>query len=202
MFTRTQEQILIFLLSKPEEQLTIRGIAKRLGKSYTLVYNNLAKLEKESIIRKQNVPPGQIITLNEFAPTEIFVDIELKRKKEFLKKYPWVQVMLKDILLSTKNLFFTLLVFGSYAKATQTKSSDFDLLIIVQNKKDIKDVEYAIDRAYTKVKKGLNFVDINDFKEMIKNTNELNIGNEAKKHHIVLYGVEAYYQLLKRIYRR
>ncbi len=116
MFTRTQEQILIFLLSKPEEQLTIRGIAKRLGKSYTLVYNNIAKLEKESIIRKQNVPPGQIITLNEFAPTEIFVDIELKRKKEFLKKYPWVQVMLKDILLSTKNLFFTLLVFGSYAK--------------------------------------------------------------------------------------
>ncbi len=202
MFTRTQEQILIFLLSKPEEQLTIRGIAKRLGKSYTLVYNNIAKLEKESIIRKQNVPPGQIITLNEFAPTEIFVDIELKRKKEFLKKYPWVQVMLKDILLSTKNLFFTLLVFGSYAKATQTKSSDFDLLIIVQNKKDIKDVEYAIDRAYTKVKKGLNFVDINDFKEMIKNTNELNIGNEAKKHHIILYGVEVYYQLLKRVYRR
>ncbi|MBA3064474.1 HTH domain-containing protein, partial [Candidatus Woesearchaeota archaeon] len=164
MFTRTQEQILIFLLSKPEEQLTIRGIAKRLGKSYTLVYNNIAKLEKESIIRKQNVPPGQIITLNEFAPTEIFVDIELKRKKEFLKKYPWVQVMLRDILLSTKNLFFTLLVFGSYAKATQTKSSDFDLLIIVQGKKDIKDVEYAIDRAYTKVKKGLNFVDINDFR--------------------------------------
>ncbi len=202
MFTRTQEQILIFLLSKPEEQLTIRGITKRLGKSYTLVYNNIAKLEKESIIRKQNVPPGQIIILNEFAPTEIFVDIELKRKKEFLKKYPWVQVMLNDILLSAKNLFFTLLVFGSYAKATQTKSSDLDLLIIVQDKKDIKDVEYAIDRAYTKVKKGLNFVDMNDFKEMIKNTNELNIGNEAKKHHIILYGVEAYYQLLRRIYKR
>jgi len=202
MFTRTQEQILIFLLSKPEEQLTIRGITKRLGKSYTLVYNNIAKLEKESIIRKQNVPPGQIIILNEFAPTEIFVDIELKRKKEFLKKYPWVQVMLNDILLSAKNLFFTLLVFGSYAKATQTKSSDLDLLIIVQDKKDIKNVEYAIDRAYTKVKKGLNFVDMNDFKEMIKNTNELNIGNEAKKHHIILYGVEAYYQLLRRIYKR
>ena len=202
MFTKTQEQILTFLLSNPEEQLTIRGIAKRLGKSYTLVYNNIAKLEKENIIRKRNVPPGQIITLNEFAPTEIFVDIELKRKKEFLKKYPWVQLMLKDILSSTKNPFFILLVFGSYAKSTQTKSSDFDLLIIVQDKKDIKGIEYAIDRAYTKVKKGLNFIDINDLKEMIKNTNELNIGNEAKKHHIILYGVEVYYQLLKRIHKR
>lgn len=202
MLTQTQEQILIFLLSNPEEQLTIRGIAKRLGKSYTLVYNNIADLEKKDLIRKQNVPPAQIINLNEFAPTEIFVDIELKRKKEFLRKYPWIEVMLEDILGSTKNLFFILLIFGSYAKGTQTTKSDIDLLIIVQDKKDIKEIENLIHKAYTKIKKGLNFIDINDFKEMIKNTNELNIGNEAKKHHVMLYGVEAYYQLLKRIYKK
>jgi len=202
MLTQTQEQILIFLLSNPEEQLTIRGIAKRLSKSYTLVYNNIADLEKKDIIRKQNVPPAQIINLNEFAPTEIFVDIELKRKKEFLRKYPWIEVMLEDILGSTKNLFFILLIFGSYAKGTQTTKSDIDLLAIVQNKKDIKEIENSIHKAYTKVKKALNFVDINDFNEMIKNTNELNIGNEVKKHHAILYGVEVYYQLLKRIYKK
>ncbi len=197
MLTQTQDQILAFLLGNPEENLTIRGIAKRLNKSYTLVYNNIADLEKRNIIIKQDVPPGQIITLNEYAPAELFVDIEFKRKKGFLKKHPGIKIMLDDILKHAKNPFFILLIFGSYAKEKQTKKSDLDLLIIVKEKKDIKETEASIRRAFTKVKKGLNFVDINDFKEMIKNTNELNIGNEAKKHHIILYGIEQYYQLKK-----
>ncbi len=202
MLTQTQEKILAFLLSNPCGKLTIRGISKRLNKSYTLVYNNIRGLEKDNVIVKESVPPAKVVKLNEFAPAEIFVEIELKRKKEFLKEYPWVSLMLKDILSSAKNLFFILLVFGSYARAMQTKKSDIDLLVIMQDKKDIKDVENAINKAYTKVKKGLNFVDVHDFKEMIKNTDELNIGNEAKKHHLILYGAEEYYQLLKRIYKR
>jgi len=202
MLTKTQEQILAFLLSNPEEQLAIRGIAKRLAKSYTLVYNNISDLEKKKIIIKQSVPPAQIIKLNEFAPLNVLIDVELKRKNEFLKEYPWIEIMLEDILASTKNLFFILLVFGSYAKGTQTTKSDIDLLIIARKKKNIKDIEDSMNIAYTKVKKGLNFVDINDFKEMVKNPNELNIGNEAKKRHIILYGVELYYQLIKRIYKK
>jgi len=193
--TKTQEQILAYLLSHPEEQNTIRGIAKKLKKSYTLVYNNLSELEKDNIIIKNDVPPAKIIKLNEYTNKEIFVDIELKRKNIFLKKHPWIKVMLEDILKSTKNPFFILLIFGSYAKSKESKDSDLDLLIIVKNKNDIKDIENSINNAYTKVKKGLNFIDINDFKEMIKNTEELNIGNEAKKHHIILHGVEIYYQL-------
>jgi len=202
MLTQTQEKILAFLLGNSEEKLTIRGISKRLNKSYTLVYNNILGLEKDNIITKESIPPAQIIKLNEFAPAEIFVEIELKRKKEFLEEYSWVSLMLEDVLSSAKNLFFILLVFGSYAKAMQTKKSDIDLLVIVQDKKDIEDIENAMNKAYTKVRKGLNFIDVHDFKEMTKNTNELNIGNEAKKHHIILYGAEEYYQLLKGIYKR
>lgn len=196
MLTKTQEQILAFLLANPEEKNTIRGIAKRLNKSYTLVYNNLAKLGQKEIIKKESVPPAQIITLNEFAPKDIFIDIELKRKKDFLENHKWIKVMLNDILRST-NFFFILLVFGSYAKEKQTRDSDIDLLVILQNKEEIKGMERVIDNVYTKIKKGVNFIDINDFIEMIKDSNDLNIGNEAKKHHIILHGVEQYYQLLK-----
>jgi len=120
MFTQTQEQIMAFLLGNPEEQFTIRGIARKLGKSYTLTYNNISDLEKKNIIRKKKIPPGRIIILNEFAPIEIFVDIELKRKNEFLKKYLWAQIMLEDILAANKDVFFILLVFGSYATGNNT----------------------------------------------------------------------------------
>src|SRR3989338_2084223 len=119
MVTSTQEQIVAYLLSHPEEQLTIRGIAQRLKKSYTLVYNNLAGLEKDKIILKRSVPPAQIISLHEYAPLDILTSIELKRKREFLGKYPWVHVMLNDFMSSAHTPFFILLVFGSYAKSKQ-----------------------------------------------------------------------------------
>ncbi len=197
MLTPTQEQILANLISYPENQLTISGTAITLGKSYTLTYNNIVELEKKQIVKLQDVPPAKVVLLNEFAPIDVLIDVELKRKKEFLQKNKWVQIMLQDILSYTKNYFFILLVFGSYAKGTQTKKSDIDLLIIVQDKHDIKKIENAIRKVYTQVKKGVNVVDVSDFKEMVRNTNELNIGNEAKKHHIILYGVENYYQLTK-----
>lgn len=195
---KTQEQILAFLIANPEEQLTIRGIAKRMGKSYPLVYNNLLNLEKEGIVKMQDIPPGKIVKIDEFAPTEILVDIELKRKNEFLKKYSWIKLMLDDISSSTEIVFFILIVFGSYAKGKETAKSDLDLLVIIPTKEDIKKMEKSFYNAYTKIKKSFNFIDINDFIEMIKNSNGLNIGNEAKKHHIILYGSENYYNLIKK----
>lgn len=90
-----------------------------------------------------------------------------------------------------------MLVFGSYAKGTETKDSDLDLLIIAPTREDIPALEQAAQH-YTKAKKGIVVVDVQGFIEMMKNPKTLNVGNEAKKHHIILYGAEQYYQLLKR----
>ncbi len=198
MLTRTQEQILAFLLANPEQKPTIRGISKRLGKSYTLIYNNISDLEEKDIIRKQDVPPAQIISLNRFAPRDILIDIELKIRRQFLKENSWAKVMLKDILSAVKSHFFILVIFGSYAKGTQSKGSDIDILAIVQDKRDAKEIEHAVKKAYTKARKSLNIVDINDLREMMRDTDELNISNEAKKHHIILHGIESYYQIVRR----
>ena len=197
MATKTQIEILKLLISSPEKPLTIRGIARALHKSYTLVYNNLASLEKEKIIASESVPPARIITLNPFAPSEMLIDIEQERKREFLKKYPWAQVMLEDALSAAKDIFLIVMVFGSYAKGKETPKSDIDLLIVVDEKRKISSMEGIFQNIYTKIKKGVHVVDADNFKVMIKNSNELNIGNEAKKHHIIMYGAEAYYQLLK-----
>lgn len=197
MLTNTQYTILKFLLKNQEEQITIRGLSKKLSKSYTLVYNNLKDLEEKNIIKTYSIPPAKIVSLNEFAPFNILIDTELKIKEEFLIKHPWLRVMLNDIFLSIKDPFFIFIVFGSYVKEKQTKNSDMDILIIaVKNK--IKEIEDVINQIYTKVKKNIIFIDTNNFIEMISQPNKLNIGNEAKKHHIILHGVEQYYQLIKK----
>lgn len=202
MLTKTQEKILTFLMANQKDNLSIRNLAKKLNKSYTLVYNNLLDLEKKEFVRKLSVPPAQIVTLNEFSPVDILVAIELKRKSEFLEKNPWCKVMLKDIFNSINNTFFIFIIFGSYAKGKTTASSDLDLLVIVNKKEDIKNIEDEIRRIHTKVKKSLITITANEFQEMIKNREELNIGNEARKNHIILYGAENYYQLLRKTYKK
>ena len=199
MMTKTQEQILMWLVKNPQEKATIRGIARKLGKSYALVYNNLLELERKEIIIKQPVPPAQIISLNEHAPLELFVDIEFKIKDNFLQKHSWAKLMLKDVLRNISTPFFILMVFGSYAKGSQDEKSDLDLLMVVNEKKEIKDAEKAMQNIYTKVKKSIHAVDLGNFREMLQNPGKLSIGNEAKKHHILLYGIEEYHQIIKNL---
>lgn len=196
MVTKTQEQILQLLLSRPEERSSIRGIARLLGKSYTLTYNNVQGLVKQGFVEKHSIPPAQVIQLKEDIPTNVLVDIERKVAEIFLEKHSWIKLYLKDVLNAAQP-FFIMLVFGSYAKGTQTKDSDLDLLVIVPTKEDIPGVEKAAQQ-YTKVKKGIIVIDAQNFTEMIKNPEELSVGIEAKKHHILIYGAEQYYQLLRK----
>ena len=199
MLTQTQEQILAFLLENQEEDNTIRGISRKLNKSYTLVYNNISDLEKKEIVKKKSVPPVQIITLSNMVPVEMLIEIELKRKEKFLKKHPWIRLMLKDIMKNSSNPFFILIVFGSYDKPLQNEKSDLDLLVIFNVREEINILRNTIQQIYTKVKKSLNIVDINDFKEMLSNPEKFNIGNESKKNHILLYGTEQYYNIIRNL---
>ena len=194
MLTRTQEQILQLLLERQEEMLSIRQISRLLDKSYTLTYNNIKNLLKRGILVKHSLPPAQMIKLN--APISILIDMERKRTGSFLAKHLWIKLYLNDFLSDAKSPFFILAVFGSYAKGKETKGSDIDLLIIVPKREDIAFFEQSA-KQFTKVKKGIIVIDAQNFTEMIKNTEVLNVGNEAKKHHIILYGAEQYYQLLK-----
>ncbi len=194
MLTKTQEQILKLLLSKPEEQFSIRQIARLLGKSYSLTYNNTQKLLKKGIVKAENVPPAQIIHLSEQAPIRLLVSMEGKRTEDFLEKHSWIALYLRDVLSATENPFFIMLVFGSYAKGRETKGSDIDILIITSAKEDFKTFETAAQQ-YTKIKKGIIVIDAQSFLEMIKNPKALNVSNEARKYHIILYGAETYYEL-------
>jgi len=198
MLTKTQNEILKFLLRHQNEQHTIRSIARKLGRSYTLVYNNIADLGGKSIIKKNNVPPAQIVSINDSIPLQILVDIELKIKYEFLKKYPWIELMLNDILSTTENPFFIFIVFGSYARGEQTRRSDIDILVIAQTKDQAEKIKNSCDNLYTKVKKNIVVARISDLIEMTSKPREFNVGNEAIKNHIILQGVEQYYQIVRK----
>ncbi len=198
MLTKTQTAIIAYLLANPEEPHTIRGIARALKKSYTLTYNNIEDLKKKEIIQKQGAPPATLISLHPFAPIEELMKGEEKRKQDFFCKYRWAKVFCHDVLTQAQSPFFTILVFGSYARGKETKKSDLDLLIIVPAKEDVKRIECVIKNVYTSTKKSLVIITTDDFVAMVRNSKAFNVGNEAQKYHIILYGAEQYYQTVRK----
>ena len=196
MVTKTQEQILKLLLARPEELLSIRQIARILSKSYSLTHSNIQNLIKKNIVKTEKVPPAQIVRFSEKAPTSLLINIEMKRTEDLLARHSWLRLYVMDVLNTIEKPFFVMLVFGSYAKGIVTKTSDLDILIIAPAREDIAMIENASNQ-YTKIKKGIVLVDVHDFLEMIKNPRALNVGNEARKYHMILYGAETYFELLR-----
>lgn len=197
MATNTQLDIIGHLLNHEEPQ-TIRGIARALGKSYPLIYNAIWELSKKEILLKKDAPPAKIISINPRADPELLIEAEKSLCRRFLSQYRWMKVFFQDFIVKSPSAFSTLLTFGSYVKGKQTLQSDIDLLVVVPKKEDITAMEEAIQSIPLKIKKQCIVVKEKDFLEMISNPNQYNVGNEARKHHVILYGEAQYYALLSK----
>ena len=87
------------------------------------------------------------------------------------------------------------LVFGSYAKNKETKTSDIDLCIICDNEEKKKEFWNKLNLL------SLN-LEIQEFttKEFISmlEKRQNNVGHEIIKNNIILYGTENYYNLISK----
>ncbi|MBS3138320.1 nucleotidyltransferase domain-containing protein [Candidatus Woesearchaeota archaeon] len=178
-----QLKILKLLIEEPEQEFSINRIARIQKKPYAHVYNLTKELVKKNVLKLKLVPPAHIVQFHPKVPLST-----------------WISVYKKSVVETSPNPFFVLLVFGSYAKKKQTPKSDLDLLLIVPEKEDIQRFEPAT-KHYTKVRKSILVIDVQSFFDMIRNTVEFNVGNEARKHHIILHNIETYYHLIERAYQ-
>ncbi|MBI2654162.1 nucleotidyltransferase domain-containing protein [Candidatus Woesearchaeota archaeon] len=104
--------------------------------------------------------------------------------------------MLSNFKRAIKSKLYVLLLFGSYAKRTQTKSSDIDLMVICPD--GLEDAfEKDINRAARSMPLPLHPLVFSEsqFIEMA-NAKESNVGQEALKNNVILYGIEQYYELV------
>ncbi len=195
-FTGTELQIILQLLHETKQPMTIRGIARTIKKSYPLIHQAVQKLKKKKIINILPAPPAHIISIRKDAPKDSIIIAEIQQKELFLQKYSWMHLFIEDVTNYTNSAQYILLVFGSYAKRTNTKNSDIDILFIVPEQKHIQILSSSVLQAYTPVQKHSLIITEKDFTMMIQNSETFNVGNEARKDHIILIGTERYYQLL------
>ena len=186
--------IIKFLIENKNEELNIRSISKSLKMDYKNVYSIIKRLEKASLVKIETFGQSSRIKLNAIVHPLVF-EAEFERRKEILKDKNFV-VMLSSFKRAIKSRLYVLLLFGSYAKRTQTKNSDIDLMFICPD-----GLEDAFEKEVNKVARSMPLplhplvFSESQFIEMA-NTKEPNVGQEALKNNIILYGMEQYYGLM------
>jgi len=118
--------VLKFLLGKKEEGFTIRKISENLKINYRIAYEKAISLEKDGLIKITRQGNSKICNLTYKFDWRMF-EAEYLRRQELFKNKDFI--IIQDDLSKLKFPFVAIL-FGSYAKGTNTKHSDIDILAI------------------------------------------------------------------------
>ncbi|MEK6887808.1 MAG: nucleotidyltransferase domain-containing protein [Candidatus Aenigmatarchaeota archaeon] len=206
MRRETALKIIGLLRGDLDKGFTILEISKRLRIGYRPAHNHVSTMIKEDIIAARKVGAAMQCNLNlENARCRQFLaEADLLRKGSLFKENQKLKSVLESLTekLSESLLsdMHSIILFGSYAKGTATKSSDVDILFIMADMKD-KSVRESVERGCTVYEYSHNMkispvvTDTTEFKKMLK-AKELNIGKEAREYGIPLYGSEIFWRLM------
>ena len=191
MVKYTLKQKVLKYLIENKEPTSIKSISDAIKTDYKNTFTTIKTLEP--LISKQKLSNLNLITLAPAPEIEI-LQTEQKRTEEFLLKNKKIKFIQEDI--EELNYPFIIgIIFGSYAKNTNTKNSDIDLCVICDNEENKNKIYEKISIQSLKIE--LHEFTIEEFISMLK-TIQLNVGHEIVKNNIILFGAENYYSLISK----
>ncbi len=201
MLTKNQVKILKVFKTDIFKELTFKEIKqKSKQKSNNIPLIALKEFKELNLVESKKTADVTTYTLNlsnnlTLAYLNLINEIDVLNNKTIPKK---IMQELQDRI--TKHTgFFTLLIFGSYAKETQTKKSDLDIAVIVDNEETKKEITPFIETIKRRelIKIDYYVFTEKEFLEMLNNE-EQNVGKEIYRANLIYYGLIEYYILLKR----
>ncbi len=194
---KKEYEILLQFAKEPWKKFTFKEIKKlSKKKSESYVYNSLKKFVKKDILKEEKAGNVILYYLN-------LKNLETQSNIGFISEYiAWNQKhipyeVLNNIIDKIPTFFYILIITGSYAKKTQTKDSDIDLVIIIDDNIEPKNI-YAELSHYCELsipKIHLYVFKKSEFLTMLVNK-EVNYGKEITKNNILLFGASYYYKII------
>jgi predicted nucleotidyltransferase len=182
-------RIVNFLGKNAETAFTMHELSKLAKIPYATFYRTVKTLS--DLIVKTKAGKATLVQLNKQNPlTKHYLIISSKEEKdEYLKKQPLIKKIGDELPLGR----YTVILFGSYAKGTQTAKSDVDILVI--NEKGERKPDFSRYETIFKVRINPIYVTLDEFRTMLKEAEE-NVGKQALKNHIILYSPELFWNLV------
>lgn len=202
MLTKNQVKILKVFKEDIFKELSFKEIKKKSKqKSNNIPLIALNEFKKLNLVQSKKTADVTTYTLNlsnnlTLAYLNLINELDVLNNKTIPKK---IMQELQD-RISKHTDFFTLLIFGSYAKGTQTKKSDLDIALIVESDKTKKEIIPFIETIKRRelIKIDYYVFTEKEFLEMLTNE-EQNVGKEIYRASIIYSGLIEYYRLVRRI---
>ena len=198
MLTESQFKILEPLTRNMLKEYSIKEIKEYCGeKSNNALSLALKKFKDEDLVKERRVGRSLLYTLN-IDNDLVFNYITLINTKKLPKSVlRAIERIKEDVEKHTS--FFSIVIFGSYAIGKQTKDSDLDVAVFIEEENKRKMIETAIKSSELKTPLEIhsNVISKEEFLEMLKIDNE-NLGKQIARKHLSIYNSHIFYSLLKR----
>ncbi|MDO8508125.1 MAG: nucleotidyltransferase domain-containing protein [Nanoarchaeota archaeon] len=200
MISNEKIKLLEVWRENPFKELSIAEIMKETNKkTKTWVFNALKLLLTNNILNSTRKANLDIYRLNLENPLALqflqYLEVQnnltfsqIKIVSEIIEKMP------------VKNC--SIIVFGSYVENKQTKNSDLDICILIENKEVEKKIKPYVNEIKLNhaVKIDEHYITFEDFVKMLLREEE-NLAKQIFIKHRLFYNSEIYYQLLKEAHK-
>lgn len=197
MLTRKETAIIDLFRRRLFDTFTISEISKMLGAaSYPWTFNAVKALSKAGILNVGTKGHSKIVELNLDSALAIRYLSLLDELETESQNIPNIREIF-DMVNGTTD-YFTLVVGGSYASGTQTRDSDLDIVVLVDDKADTKSVMNTL-----KNKGGLMVPEVHPYvftrKDLLQMllSKEENYGKLLFRKRLIYFGAENYYLIVR-----
>ncbi len=191
-------RIVTFFLAHAGESFGVRELSRKMRVDYKMVHTAVQRLAKKGVLLKKRQANLDLCSLNIKRDLTWVYCGEMLRANDFLKAHSELISFFNSVKEKVKTLFYSLIVFGSYAKGTETAHSDLDLLIIAQSRELGEEIERIIsaETIFLKTKVHAIVLAEAEFTAGLKEKKP-SIATEAIKNHIIIAGTEAFYNAVR-----
>ena len=197
MLTKTQAMIMEIFAANIAERYSIKGISKITGKDYSLAHRSIKPLIAKNLLAKDK---QGYLSLNYIENTAQIACVEALRTQNFFQKKQnkVIGLFIEDALKAIKEDFFVMLIFGSAVEQKKVPR-DIDILFIIEDNAKIDKTEKLLNNIAMNfsARFDINVISTKSVYEMISKREQTNVMNETLNKHLIIFGAENYYRMLK-----
>lgn len=192
---KSTAKVLQFFAGHITESFTLREIARRLKMHVSLTHRAIRPLIDAKIIEQDK---HKNLILNYKKNHETLAFAEYLRRDDFFSNFKNIKFFSEELINKIKEDNFVLLIFGSAVESN--KPRDIDILLIVDSSDKIEFHEKFLHNLLSNydLPSEERVIGFESVYEMLSKRDEKNIMNEILNKHIILYGAELFYRLIKK----